>query len=218
MNVSLTTSKSNLRRRMRAVREEIAEPLRAAYARAVAQFMARSIIQSDVRSDVRSEPTNTLDLGLLAASEVVVSSYRPMGAEFDPQPTEQVLRQAGCRIALPVAPPPGKPLYFRSWTPGEPLERHRFGMLEPPAHLPVLRPDALLVPLLAFDRRGYRLGYGGGYYDRTLEGLRKTGGCIAIGLAFCEQEVDAVPHDAYDQPLDCIVTPHGMRFFEKPDD
>jgi 5-formyltetrahydrofolate cyclo-ligase len=86
-----------------------------------------------------------------------------------------------------------------------------WGIREPEAHRAVVVPRILLVPLLAFDRAGYRLGYGGGYYDRTLRGLRSTGAVMAVGLAFDEQEVDAVPHLDYDERIDWVLTPSGAR-------
>jgi len=86
------------------------------------------------------------------------------------------------------------------------METGPFGIQEPTAAAPVLRPDLLLVPLLAFDRSGHRLGYGGGFYDRTLRALRADGAVLAVGIAYAGQEVDAVPVAEYDQPLNWIVT------------
>lgn len=154
----------------------------------------------------------------MVAAQAVVASFRPMGAEFDPGPIEADFTRHGHPIALPVTPPKGQPLLFRRWSPGQRLIRHRFGMLEPPPECPEVRPDVLLVPLLAFDRTGYRLGYGGGYYDRTLAHLRSTGPVLAIGVGFAEQEVDAVPFDAYDQRLDAVVTPAGVIMCSPLDD
>jgi 5-formyltetrahydrofolate cyclo-ligase len=101
-----------------------------------------------------------------------------------------------------------KPLLFRAWRPGDALETRMWGIREPSADQALLRPDVLLVPLLAFDRDGWRLGYGGGFYDRTLRDLRAAAPSVAaIGLAFDPQEVDAVPHLDYDEPLDMVLTP-----------
>lgn len=151
----------------------------------------------------------------LIPPQAAVASFRAMGSELDPEPAEDLLRRRGHHIVLPVTPPIGQPLTFRLWAPGEPLITHRFGMREPGPSAPEMRPGVLLVPLLAFDRRGYRLGYGGGYYDRTLARLRSGGSGTthipkAIGIAFSEQEVDAVPHEAYDQRLDAVATPDGI--------
>jgi 5-formyltetrahydrofolate cyclo-ligase len=115
-------------------------------------------------------------------------------------------------VGVPEVVGRGKPLRFRLWTPDAParggsLRRHasegRAGMV----------PEVLIVPMLAFDASGFRLGYGGGFYDRTLAALRAAGSVTAIGLAFAAQEVDALPVDATDQPLDAIVTEDGFRRF-----
>lgn len=190
MTEAIAAAKADLRRAMRKVREAIPADARRANASRIAAHVA--------------------GMFSLKADGVTIASYRAMGPEVDPLPSEDALRALGFKIALPVAPPSGNPLIFRPWEPGDPLEPHRFGMLEPPARLGETVPAILLVPLLAFDREGYRLGYGGGYYDRTLAGLRRVGRCLAVGLAFCEQEVDAVPHDAYDERLDMVVTPAGV--------
>ncbi|MEO1694377.1 MAG: 5-formyltetrahydrofolate cyclo-ligase [Pseudomonadota bacterium] len=111
--------------------------------------------------------------------------------------------------ALPVMRGRGQPLDFHSWQRGDPLETVQWGIREPTASAPSVRPSVLLVPLLAVDAQGYRLGYGGGFYDRTLGGLRRDGGppIIAVGLAFDQQCVDALPRDAYDAPVDALLTP-----------
>lgn len=143
----------------------------------------------------------------------IVSAYLPMRTEIDPLPLLAAMVAAGLTTALPIVPGRGVPLLFRRWRPGDPVVVAGFGTREPPASCPLVEPDLLLVPLLAFDPTGYRLGYGGGYYDRTLAGLRGAGAITAIGLAFAEQEVDAVPHLDYDQPLDGVLTPAGLRRF-----
>ena len=98
---------------------------------------------------------------------------------------------------------------FRAWTPGDAMDSGVWGIAEPKADKPALDPDILLMPLLAFDRQGWRLGYGGGFYDRTLQGLRARKAVVAVGLGYDEQEVDAVPHLDYDQRLDWVLTPSG---------
>ena len=95
------------------------------------------------------------------------------------------------------------------------LERGAFDVPVPLTDKPALDPDIVLVPLLAFDRSGYRLGYGAGFYDRTLAGLRARRAVIAVGLAFGEQEVDALPHDARDERLDWVVTPGAFLRIEE---
>ena len=121
------------------------------------------------------------------------------------------LARAGYRTCLPVLTPKGHPLVFRAWAAGEPLVPRMWGIREPAPTADVVEPDVLLVPLLAFDANGWRLGYGGGYYDRTLARLRVAKTIVAIGLAFDEQELAAVPHGPFDQPLDWVLTPSGPR-------
>lgn len=136
----------------------------------------------------------------------VVAGYWPIGTELDVRHTLSHLDLIGFGCALPVVVAKGEPLTFRTWTPQTPLERSGLGILAPAATVPEVDPDVLLVPLLAFDRVGYRLGYGAGFYDRTLERLRRSKRVTAVGIGFAGQEVDSVPRDQYDQPLDWLVT------------
>ena len=135
-----------------------------------------------------------------------VSAYWPIGSELDPRELMRLLHERGHPVCLPVVTGTGRPLVFRAWAPGDTLEPAGFGTQAPTTGQPELTPRVLLVPMLAFDRDGYRLGYGGGFYDRTLGKLRAEGGVTAVGLAFAAQEVPAVPRDASDQRLDWIVT------------
>ncbi len=139
-------------------------------------------------------------------SGCVVSAYWPIGSEIDPRPLMIHLHEDGHPIALPVTPGRGNPLVFRAWRPDDTLEAAGFGTRVPLASQPELTPRVLIVPLLAFDRAGYRLGYGGGYFDRTLARLRESGAVLAVGVAYAAQEVAEVPRDGSDQPLDWIVT------------
>ena len=136
----------------------------------------------------------------------VVAGYWPIGTELDVRHTLSHLDLIGFGCALPVVVAKGEPLTFRTWTPQTPMGRSGLGILAPAATVPEVDPDVLLVPLLAFDRAGYRLGYGAGFYDRTLERLRRSKTVTAIGIGFAGQEVDSVPRDQYDQPLDWLVT------------
>jgi 5-formyltetrahydrofolate cyclo-ligase len=145
----------------------------------------------------------------------VASGYHPLGGEIDPWPVLRRLRAAGAAIALPVATGPHAPLFFRSWREGDLLEMDAAKVPAPAAPAPVLVPDLVIAPLLGFDRAGYRLGQGGGHYDRTLEGLRRQGAVWVIGLAYAGQEVDAVPRDAHDEPLDAILTETGYHVARK---
>lgn len=151
----------------------------------------------------------------LAGPEAVFSTYRAMGSECDPEPLEAALRERGHTIALPVMIKLGAPLIFRAWTPGDPLVARKWGIMEPTDRAQEVEPDVLLTPLLAFDRAGWRLGYGGGFYDRTLSRLRAVKPIVVIGIAFDTQEVDAVPHCAYDERLDWMMTPTGLRPFQQ---
>lgn len=138
-----------------------------------------------------------------------VSGFLAIRDEIDLMPAMDALSARGRRIVLPVMSGKGRPLIFRAWEPGAPLEKGSLGTRVPGPGAETGVPDILLVPLLAFDRSGYRLGYGGGYYDRTLEELRATREILAAGIGFDEQEVDSVPREAHDQRLDWMVTPSG---------
>lgn len=144
-------------------------------------------------------------------SGAVLAGYMPMRTEIDPLPAMAAHLAAGKggRVCVPVIPGQSQPLYFREWRPGAAMEAGAFGALIPAAGERLV-PSVLIVPLLAFDWRGYRLGYGGGFYDRTLEGLRARGPVIAVGFAFAAQEVEEVPIEPTDQPLDLIVTECGV--------
>jgi 5-formyltetrahydrofolate cyclo-ligase len=139
----------------------------------------------------------------------VVSGFAPLPDEFRIWPLLRRLHGEGHRLALPVMQGKTKPLLFRAWAPEDAMDRAVWGIAEPKADKPELEPEVLLVPLLAFDRRGWRLGYGGGFYDRTLAALRARKAVAAVGVGFDEQRVDAVPHLDYDQRLDWVLTPSG---------
>lgn len=140
----------------------------------------------------------------------IVAGYAAIGAELDPLPSLIALAALGWSTALPVMAGPEAPLVFRAWRPGEVLVRRTWGIREPASDAPVVVPDVLLVPLLAFDGAGHRLGYGGGYYDRTIAALSAGRDLLTIGVAFEVQQVDVVPVLAYDRRLDHIVTPSGV--------
>jgi 5-formyltetrahydrofolate cyclo-ligase len=149
-------------------------------------------------------------LGFLRlAPGATVSGFSAIKDEIDPGPLLLSLSQAGYRLALPVMQGKGKPLLFRAWTPGDQMAHVQWGIAEPLPDKPVLEPDVVLVPLLAFDAHGYRLGYGGGFYDRTLSRLRELKPVVTVGIAYDELKVDAVPHLDYDERLDWVLTPSG---------
>lgn len=144
-----------------------------------------------------------------------VSGFWPMGEEIDVKPLLAQLHASGHPIGLPVVVKRGEPLVFRRWHPGLELMNGGFGTQVPPASAPEVVPQVLIVPLLAFDAEGYRLGYGGGFYDRTLDRLR-TGSAadpLAVGVAYAAQHVARVPRDDFDQPLDWIVTEKAAHHF-----
>ena len=170
---------------------------------------ARDAIAPDERAAAALDIAE-IGLGFAAAKPgSVVSAYSAMGSEIDPRLLVERLARDGFRAALPVVTPLGNPLVFRAWSPGERLVARTWGILEPAEDAPVVEPDVLLVPLLAFDRAGVRLGYGGGYYDRTLARLRAIKPVIAIGLAFAGQEMADVPFGPHDQRLDWVLSPAG---------
>jgi 5-formyltetrahydrofolate cyclo-ligase len=136
----------------------------------------------------------------------IVSGFSPLKSEIDPIPLMRKLAEAGAQLALPVVAGKGKPLIMRAWAFGQPLASGVWGIREPPPDAPEVLPDILLVPLLAFDRLGHRLGYGAGYYDMTIAALRVQKPVTAIGLAFAAQEVPTVPTTARDAPLDVVLT------------
>lgn len=143
------------------------------------------------------------------AAGTKVSGFLAIGEEINPVPLMRALADAGHPLCLPVLQGKGKPLMFREWTRGQPLVKRMWGIREPADSAALVTPDVLIVPLLAFDAEGWRLGYGGGYYDRTLADFRRARKIIAIGIAYDEQKVDAVPHLDYDQRLDWVLTPSG---------
>ncbi len=150
----------------------------------------------------------------------VITAYWPIGSEIDPRPLMTRLAYAGARTALPRIGDDGE-MRFLEWQSGDRLEDRPFGLKEPLADAPELTPTLVLAPLLGFDRAGTRLGYGKGHYDRKLAGLRAHGRVFVCGLAFQGQEVDTLPVEPHDIPLDWMVTTHGsiplflMRSFAK---
>jgi 5-formyltetrahydrofolate cyclo-ligase len=148
----------------------------------------------------------------------VVAGYHAVGAELSPWPVLRRLQAAGARIVLPVAPEPHAPLVFRAYAPDQPLEADAARIPSPTVEAETLTPELVIAPLVGFDRAGYRLGQGGGYYDRTLEALRAGGRRLfVIGLAYAGQEVERIPRDAHDQPLDAILTETGYYPVRKDD-
>ena len=139
----------------------------------------------------------------------ILSAFWSIGDELDLRPLLHAAHALGCVCALPVVVAPRTPLEFRHWEPGVELVVSAFGIPEPGPERRVVTPDISVVPLLAFDREGYRLGYGGGFYDRTLalmRGLPRARPHIAAGAGFADQEVPHVPREPHYARLDWIVT------------
>ncbi len=151
--------------------------------------------------------------GVVAGPGIIVSGYSPLRSEISPLPLLRRLADAGAGLALPVVAGRGQPLTMRAWSFGAPLNAGVWGIREPPADAAEVFPDILIVPLLAFDRAGHRIGYGAGYYDMTITRLRALKPVTAIGIAFAAQEVAAVPATPRDAPLDLVLTERGAIDF-----
>lgn len=160
--------------------------------------------------DIRAMTANLLAT-LAPHRRKVLAAYWPMRDEADPRPAMAAHEGIVC---LPIVTPRGQPLVFRQFD-GR-LDKGGFGTSHPPADMPEILPQVLIVPLAGFDRQGHRLGYGGGYYDRTLRKLRALGDVTAIGLGFAVQEVAAIPAESTDEPLDFIVTDREILRFAHP--
>lgn len=151
-------------------------------------------------------------LGLLAGlpRARIVAGYLPIRTEIDPLPAMLALRGLGYTVCVPVIEAPARPLLFRAWEPKAPLEPGPFNVMIP-VEGDWVEPDALLVPLISFDEEGHRLGYGGGFYDRTIYALRAHREVAAFGFAYEGQRVPEVPRGLTDAPLDAVVTETGAR-------
>jgi 5-formyltetrahydrofolate cyclo-ligase len=177
----------------------------------------RRALPDDVRVRAHDAVAKHLTDILTIPRQAVVAGYWPMADEFDLRPLLTSLVAEGRIVGLPTVVGRDRPLVFRRWTPDTTLSLDSFGVAVPPSDAPEVRPAVLLVPLLAFDREGFRLGYGGGYYDRTLAVLRSgQEEVVAVGVAYAAQEVGRVPRARFDQRLDWIVTEDGVHCC-KPD-
>jgi 5-formyltetrahydrofolate cyclo-ligase len=183
-SASIEDAKAMLRREALARRDALPRELRAAAAEAIA---------------ARPFP-------LAIEPGAVVSGFMPMKSEINPIPLMRKLADAGATLALPVVAGKGKPLIMRAWRLGEPLASGVWGIREPKPDAPEVFPDILIVPLLAFDRRGHRIGYGAGYFDMTIAALRASKPVVAAGIAFAAQEIAAVPTTPRDARLDLVLT------------
>jgi 5-formyltetrahydrofolate cyclo-ligase len=143
-----------------------------------------------------------------------VAGYWPLPDEADPKVLAAALASRGHPVLLPCIDARDERLNFRLWRDGDPMLVGHFGISEPSRDAAAFEPSAVFVPLLAFDRAGHRLGYGGGYYDRTLAALRSLGPMLAIGVAYAGQELDELLQNApHDERLDMVITENGVRQF-----
>ena len=139
-----------------------------------------------------------------------LAAYWAVGSEIDLSRLMEMLSDEGWNIGLPVVVAEGQPLIFRRWLPGDNLVEGPLNTLQPQAASELMTPEIILVPLLAFDEEGYRLGQGGGFYDRTLAALKTDEPeLLTIGVGFASQRMDTIPRDQYDQRLDMVVTEEG---------
>ena len=145
-------------------------------------------------------------------SQNVIAGYAPIGDELNLWPLLTHLRETGRIIGFPVTGPKPSPLTFREWTKNCEMDCDKYG-IQYPKNGAIINPTLILMPLLAFTASGDRLGYGGGYYDRTLAELRIAGEIFACGVAYAGQEVDSLPTDAHDEGLDGVLTEDGFRHF-----
>ena len=142
----------------------------------------------------------------------IYAAYLPIRSEISPLPLVAALRRAGQQTAMPITPAEGEALSFRLWAVGDDLEAGPYGTSQPLTSGQPVLPDIILAPLLAFDAAGWRLGYGGGFYDRTIADLAmRRHQCAVIGLGFDGQKLDKVPIGPYDMPLDALLTPSGLH-------
>jgi 5-formyltetrahydrofolate cyclo-ligase len=181
---SIEDAKAALRREALAGRDALPRELRAAAAEAIAARPFPAAIRSGA----------------------VVSGFMPMKSEINPIPLMRKLADAGAALALPVVAGKGRPLIMRAWSVGEPLASGVWGIREPKPDAPEVFPDILIVPLLAFDRRGHRIGYGAGYFDMTIAALRARKPIVAAGIAFAAQEIAEIPTTPRDARLDLVLT------------
>jgi 5-formyltetrahydrofolate cyclo-ligase len=160
-------------------------------------------------ADLRAKAAETIaarPFPLTVAPGMIVSGFSPLKTEINPIPLMRKLAAAGAQLALPVVAGRGKPLIMRAFAFGDALASGQWGIREPKPEAAQVAPDILLVPLLAFDRDGQRIGYGAGYYDMTIAALRAKKPIVAVGIAYAAQEIAAVPVTPRDARLDLVLT------------
>lgn len=192
-------------------------------------FFLRMTVLADSKKDLRKEAERHRNsLGRAAENsnqavklfmetvrprmDQVVALYYPKGSELDTLPLLRELTRHNVRCALPIVDKGVRLLRFALWNEGEALETGVYKLSQPPASAQAIEPDIVVVPLLAYDRRCHRLGYGAGHYDETLRMLRQKKNIMAIGWAYAGQEIPVLPNEPYDEKLDCVITPDGVLF------
>lgn len=176
-----------------------------------AALSARATLSADFRHDAANSVASHFLRSPLFTPTQTIAGYWSIRDELDCRPILDALLAHAVELILPVVTGPGQPLDLRVWERGVTLEKAGFGTFGPPATAPRAIPDVLLMPLVGFDKTGTRLGYGGGYYDRTLASLPKRP--RLIGLAYAVQELDEIPRLDHDVPLDAVITETGLRMF-----
>jgi 5-formyltetrahydrofolate cyclo-ligase len=189
--MDLSGAKAVLRAQALARRREVPAPTAASFAERLGQYGAELVAE---------------------AGAGIVSAYWPIRGEVSTVPLFDHLAQAGVVTALPIVNGRAAALTFRAWRPGEALVEAKMGIREPLSSAALVSPDLLFVPLSAFDRTGHRIGYGAGYYDRTLAQLRASKKIIAVGIAFAVQEIAEVPTENHDERLDYVLTEQELIF------
>ncbi len=170
--------------------------------------------QLDISPDLSQSAADHFINSINPQDGFVVSVYYPIGSEIDPSPIVQSLWERHITVCLPCITGGERALKFAKWEPQTKLVKALFGTVEPEHQRQFLDPDILVIPLLAFDQRGNRMGYGQGHYDETLRGLRQKKEVLAVGLAYAEQAVLlALPTEPHDQKLDFVVTPQRVFDF-----
>ena len=192
MTISISAQKSILRRQVLDLRNA-----------------ARATFGDDAERRLAENVIDALPL----VGDKAIAVYWPIKSEIGVETLLEGLHAAGAHCFLPVVERADCPLIFRAWTPVQELVEGAHGVLIPPGSAPVGIPEIVIVPLVAFDDKGRRLGYGGGYYDRTLEILRRNGDILALGVAFSCQQVETVPSESSDQVLDAVATEAGVTAF-----
>jgi 5-formyltetrahydrofolate cyclo-ligase len=165
----------------------------------------RDALPADMRAGAAKQITARA-FPIAVTPSMVVAGFVPMKSEINPLPLMRKLADAGAQLALPAIAGRGQPLIMRAYQFGDELARGQWGIREPKPDAREVAPDILIVPLAAFDRAGHRIGYGAGYYDMTIRGLRATKPVTAIGLAFAAQEIRDVPATPRDERLDFVLT------------